>query len=65
LVYKTNAGMMSGGIYNISVEAEKISVTFRLHNASDSTAQKMTDLLNSNIPAGKQRLWLFEFPDQK
>lgn len=65
LVYKTNVGVMSGGIHNISVKYEKINMTFRLHNASDSTAQKIIDILNSNIPADKQRLWLFDFPDEK
>jgi hypothetical protein len=40
-------------------------VTFQLHNASDSNAQKIVDILNSNIVAGKERLWLFNFPDEK
>lgn len=65
LVYKTNVGIKSGGIHNISVKYEKINLTFRLHNASDSTAQKIVDILNSNIPADKQKLWLFDFPDGK
>lgn len=65
LVYKTNVGIMSGGIHDISVNYEKINVTFRLHNASDSRAQKIVDILNSNIPSDKQKLWLFDFPDEK
>ena len=63
LVYKTNVDIKSGGIHNIYIKYKKINVTFRLHNASDSTAQKMVDILNSNFPADKQRLWLFDFPD--
>jgi hypothetical protein len=65
LVYKTNTGIMSGGIHNISVKNDKINVTFQLHNASDSTAQKIVDILNFNIPADKERLWLLDFPDEK
>ncbi len=65
LVYKTNVGIMSGGIHNISVQFEKTNLTFRLHNTSDPTAQKIVDILNSNIPADKQKLWLFDFPDEK
>ena len=65
LVYKTNTGIMSGGIHNISVKNDKINITFQLHNASDPTAQKIVDILNFNIPADKQRLWLFDFPDEK
>lgn len=56
---------MSGGIHSISVENDKINITFRLHNASDSTAQKIVDILNSNIPADKQKLRLFGFPNEK
>lgn len=65
LVYKTNTSIMSGGLHNISVEYEKINVTFQLHNASDPTAKKIVDILNSNIPADKQRLWIFDFPNEK
>jgi hypothetical protein len=65
LIYKTNTGIMSGGIHNISILHEKRKLTFELHNASDPTAQKIVDILNSNIAAGKQRLWLFSLPDEK
>lgn len=65
LVYKTNVRILGGGIHNISVEYEKINVTFQLHNASDSIAQKIVNLLNSNIPMDNQKLWLFDFPDEK
>jgi len=64
-VYKTNVGVMSGGVHHISVEYEKTKVTFQLHNAYDSTAQKIINILNTNIPANKQRLWLFDFPIEK
>jgi hypothetical protein len=65
LVYKTNAGIMSGGIHNISVQYERIDLTFQLHNASDSSAEKIVDILNSNIPADQQPLWLFNYPKEK
>jgi len=64
VVYKTNAGIMSGGIHNVSVTYGKKKVSFQLHNAYDSTAQKILDVLNSNIPDAEERLWLFKFPDK-
>lgn len=64
LVYKTNVGITSGGIDFISVRHEKINVSFELHNASDSTAQLIVDILNSNIPADKPKLWLFDFLEE-
>lgn len=63
LIYKTNAGIMSGGIHNLSVTFGKRKLTFQLHNAFDSTAQKILDIVNSNIPVDKERLWLFHFPE--
>lgn len=65
LIYKTNTGIMSGGIHDISVKFGKINLTFRLHNATDSSAQKIVDILNSNISESKEKLWLFDFPDEK
>ncbi|MDZ4752036.1 MAG: hypothetical protein SGI87_10505 [Flavobacteriales bacterium] len=65
LVYKTNTGIMSGGIHTISIASDTIHVTFQLHNASDSTARKIVDMLNSHIPKDKKKLWLFDFPDEK
>lgn len=65
LIYKTNAGIMSGGIHNLSVSFGKINVTFQLHNAYDPTAQKILDILNSNIPDDKEKLWIFDFQAEK
>lgn len=64
LIYKTNSGIMSGGIHKLSVTYGKRKLTFQLHNAYDSTAQKILDILNSNIPDDKERLWLFHFPEK-
>jgi hypothetical protein len=64
LIYETNASIMSGGIHNVSVIYGKINITFKLHNASNKTARKIVDILNSNIPADQERLFLFNFPDQ-
>lgn len=65
LIYKTNTGIMSGGIHVISIKNDKINITFRLHNASDPIAQKIVDIVNSNIPNDKKRLWLFGVPNEK
>lgn len=65
LIYVTNTGIMSGGIHNISIKKDKINITFQLHNASDPTAQKIVDILNSNIPTDKERLWLFDIQNEK
>lgn len=65
LIYKTNSGIMSGGIHVISIKKDKINITFRLHNASDPIAQKIVDIVNSNIPNDKKRLWLFGVPNEK
>jgi hypothetical protein len=62
LIYKTNPNVMSGGVHTIGVENHKVNIIFRLHNVHDSTAQKMVDILNSNIPADKAKLWIFDFP---
>lgn len=65
VIYKNNPGIRSGGIHNLSVKYKKINVAFQLHNSFDSTAQKIVDILNSNIPANKPQLWLFELPDEE
>jgi hypothetical protein len=56
IVYRTNLGIMSGAIQHLWVTHDNIEVTFKLHNANDTTAQKIVDILNSNIPANKKRL---------
>lgn len=61
LVYRTNIGISCGGIHHISVRYEKTKMTFGLLNASDPRAQKIVEILNTNIPADKPKLWLFNF----
>jgi hypothetical protein len=65
LIYKTNVHILSGGIGNLSVTYGKRTVSFQLHNAYDKTAQKILDIINSNIPDTEEKLWLFKFPDSK
>lgn len=60
LVYRTNIGVMSGGIHYVSVDYKDIHVLFKLHNAHDTIAQKIVDILNSNINPSFDRLWIFE-----
>lgn len=62
VVYRTTLGVISGGIQQISIAYNSIDLTFKLHNASESTAQKIVDILNSNIPEGQKKLWLFSLP---
>ena len=64
IVYKTNTAVMSGGVHTISVRYNKIHLTFRLHNHSDPDAEKIVDILNSNIPEDKQKLRLFVCPGE-
>lgn len=59
IVDKWDSYIMSGGVHSIKVEFNEINVEFHLRNAHDSTAQKIVDILNSNIPIFKKRLWLF------
>jgi hypothetical protein len=59
LVYKTDPHIMSGGMHHISIKKDSINLTFRLHNASDSIAQIIVELLNSNIHCSDRKLWLF------
>ena len=56
MVYNTNAGVMSGGIYTIIIKYQDIDVEFKLHNASDPIAAKIVDLLNSHIPEEHRKL---------
>lgn len=63
LIYKTNTGISSGGIHNISIQYENIKIQFQLHNEFDSTAFKITEILNSNIPEKEDKLWLFNYRD--
>ncbi|MBL7727169.1 MAG: hypothetical protein JNM68_05770 [Dinghuibacter sp.] len=59
LVYSTTPGVLSGGIHHISINYNQKKLTYTLHNAYDSVAAKIVHILNTNIPDGKNRLWLF------
>ncbi len=61
LIYKLNPNVMSGGIHEIGITNDSKKLTFRLHNAPDSTAKKIVDILNVYIPDGERKLWLFPF----
>ena len=63
LVYRTNIGIMSGGLHSIHVSKDNIDIEFRLHNASDAIAQKIVAILNTYIPSSEKKLWLFNIPD--
>lgn len=65
LIYKFNPNIRSGGFYSIKIKTHQINLTFKLHNASDPTAEKIVAILNSNIPRGIKKLWLFHLPENK
>ena len=60
IVYRNNSNIMSGGIHFISIKYKKINTSFNLNNAWDSTAQKIVEILNLNLPSNKRKLWLFD-----
>lgn len=64
LVYRVNDNfeLDSGGIHTISIRNDSTNVKFMLHNVSDSSALKLIEIINSNLPNGFDKLWLFEFP---
>lgn len=59
LVYRTNVGILSGGVHTIYIHKGAIDITFSLHNETDSTAEKIVAILNAYIPDDKLKLWLF------
>ncbi len=60
LVSRTNIRIMSGSISYLLISDEDLHVRFDLHNDSDPVADKIIAILNSNIPADKQRLWILD-----
>lgn len=58
-IYRTNTGIMSGGVHEIFIKDSDLKVTFTLHNASDSIAEQIVNILNSNITF-ERKLWLFK-----
>lgn len=63
LIYRTNIHILSGGIDNLSIDFDSIHLTYQLHNASEPTAKKIIDILNTNIPDTVRKLSLFELPE--
>ena len=57
-VYRLNAGFRSGGIINLYFSSNRRKLSFDLHNANDTTAQKIVDILNSYIPDKYLKLWI-------
>lgn len=60
-VYKTSTGILSGGIHSLLIHYNNRKISFELHNAFDTTVQQIVDILNSNLPSGAEKLWLFKF----
>ncbi len=50
VIYRTNAGIMSGSASYITIEDDVKKIKFDLHNASDTTADKIVAILNTYIP---------------
>lgn len=49
-IYRTNIHIMSGSATHIKIEDDSKKVTFDLHNASDTTADRIVAILNTYIP---------------
>lgn len=60
LVYRTNIQIRSGSVSELVVHDDNVHVRFTLHNDSDSIADKIIAILNSNIPADQQQLGIFD-----
>lgn len=58
VIYRSNIRVMSGALTSIVIENDFKKVTFSLHNAYDTTAIRIVDILNTYIPEkmGKLRL---------
>jgi tRNA A37 threonylcarbamoyladenosine synthetase subunit TsaC/SUA5/YrdC len=58
VIYCSGA-ILSGSKSYITVTTNDKEISFQLHNASDTTAEKIVDILNSHIPAGYRKLHIF------
>jgi hypothetical protein len=58
VIYRSGA-ILSGSKSYITVTTNDKEISFQLHNASDTTAEKIVDILNSHIPAGYRKLHIF------
>jgi hypothetical protein len=55
-IYRTNSHIMSGSATHITIEDDLTKVTFNLHNASDTTADRIVTILNTYIPETLRKL---------
>lgn len=58
-IYRTNPGIMSGGIHFLTVVAGRDSTKFELGNTFDYTALKIVNIINTYLPKDK-KLWANE-----
>jgi len=58
--YSTNTGIMSGTINYLIVEIEGVKHEFTMHNAGNPIAKQVVDILNSHIPADKEKMWVWD-----
>lgn len=61
LIYNTNPGIMSGGIFNMAITKGENTVGFKLHNGFDSTASQIINILNTNLDCSDRKLYLIYF----
>ena len=59
-VYRTDPQVTSGAISELVVKSEGVYIHFTLHNDSHPVADQIIAILNSNIPADKQRLYVVD-----
>ncbi|MBR9860396.1 hypothetical protein GYB22_06540 [bacterium] len=60
LIYKANIHISSGGIHFLNIKTNTQKLEYNLQNTSDSTAEKIIAVLNSNIPSNFEKLHLFK-----
>ncbi|MDX2360159.1 MAG: hypothetical protein QNK23_05105 [Crocinitomicaceae bacterium] len=60
VVSRTNPNITSGGIHFIHIQYDTIYITFKLHNETEDTAEKIVALLNKHITDDKKKLWLWK-----
>ncbi|WP_460559943.1 hypothetical protein [Ferruginibacter profundus] len=59
-IYKTNPGILSGGITYVAIAQGRDTVNFTLHNTSDTRIIKIVDIINTYLPKNKK---LYESAD--
>jgi hypothetical protein len=64
VIYRVNTRVMSGGALSINITTNHKEVNFQLHNARESTAEKIVTILNSYIPEGCDKFWIFDFKEK-